>query len=86
MPAFARRALQFLAGSAFVVALSAQTPLTLVSTVWPPFTNPPGHPRFALDLVEAAEDIRTDVMLGHVRRASIGALRTENTHPFRYRA
>ncbi len=42
--------------------------------------------RAEIDLVEAAEDIRTDVMLGHVRRASIGALRTENTHPFRYRA
>jgi predicted glutamine amidotransferase len=42
--------------------------------------------RAELDLVEAAEDIRTDVMVGHVRRASVGALRTENTHPFRYRA
>jgi polar amino acid transport system substrate-binding protein len=28
--------------------------LTLVSTAWSPFTNPPGQPRFALDLVEAA--------------------------------
>ena len=35
--------------------VSAQSaPLTLVSTAWPPFTNPPGQPRFALDLVEAA--------------------------------
>ncbi len=42
--------------------------------------------RAEIDLVEAAEDVRTDVMLGHVRRASVGALRTENTHPFRYRA
>ena len=42
--------------------------------------------RAEIDLVEAAEDIRTDVMIGHVRRASVGALRTENTHPFRYRA
>jgi polar amino acid transport system substrate-binding protein len=25
-----------------------------VSTAWPPFTNPPGQPRFALDLVEEA--------------------------------
>jgi polar amino acid transport system substrate-binding protein len=34
---------------------SAQTaPLTLVSTAWPPFTNAPGQPRFALDLVETA--------------------------------
>ena len=29
-------------------------PLALVSTAWPPFTNPPGQPRIALDLVEAA--------------------------------
>jgi predicted glutamine amidotransferase len=41
--------------------------------------------RDEIDLVEAAEDLRTDVMIGHVRRASIGAHRTENTHPFRYR-
>ena len=37
------------------LAISAQTTsLTLVSTAWPPFTNAPGQPRFALDLVEAA--------------------------------
>src|SRR4029453_11159591 len=37
------------------LAVSAQTKqLRLVSTAWPPFTNPPGQPRFALDLVEAA--------------------------------
>ena len=35
--------------------VSAQTSqLRLVSTVWPPFTNEPGQPRFALDLVETA--------------------------------
>jgi polar amino acid transport system substrate-binding protein len=34
--------------------VSAQTThLQLVSTAWSPFTNEPGHPRFALDLVEA---------------------------------
>jgi polar amino acid transport system substrate-binding protein len=54
VPAFARRVVQFAACTAAAVALSAQTPLTLVSTAWPPFTNAPGHPRFALDLVEAA--------------------------------
>jgi polar amino acid transport system substrate-binding protein len=32
----------------------AQAPLTLVSSALPPFTNAPGQPRFALDLVEAA--------------------------------
>src|SRR5262249_34998651 len=41
--------------------------------------------REEIDLVEAAGDVRADVMIGHVRRASVGALRTENTHPFRYR-
>jgi polar amino acid transport system substrate-binding protein len=35
--------------------VSAQmAPLKLVSTAWPPFTNAPGQPRFALDLVEEA--------------------------------
>src|SRR5262245_38347900 len=35
--------------------VSGQTPqLHLVSTAWPPFTNPAGQPRFALDLVEEA--------------------------------
>jgi ABC-type amino acid transport substrate-binding protein len=39
------------------LALSAQTrPLRLLSTVWPPFTNVAGQPRFALDLVEASLD------------------------------
>lgn len=32
----------------------AAASLSLVSTAWPPFTNAPGQPRFALDLVEAA--------------------------------
>lgn len=39
-----------------------------------------------IDLVEAARDVRTDILIAHVRRASVGALRTENTHPFRYRS
>jgi polar amino acid transport system substrate-binding protein len=30
------------------------TPLHLVSTAWPPFTNGPGEPQFALDLVNEA--------------------------------
>src|SRR5262245_50765971 len=45
-------ALSCAAGS---LVISAQpVPLTLISTAWPPFTNAPGQPRFALDLVEAA--------------------------------
>ena len=39
------------------LAVSGQTTqLRLVSTAWSPFTNGPGQPRFALDLVEAALD------------------------------
>jgi polar amino acid transport system substrate-binding protein len=41
--------------AAVSLVISAQAaPLALVSTAWPPFTNAPGRPRFALDLVEAA--------------------------------
>ena len=35
-------------------ALGQTAQLHLVSTAWPPFTNPPGQPRFALDLVNEA--------------------------------
>jgi polar amino acid transport system substrate-binding protein len=52
--ALTKPAVQFLACLVAVAVVSAQTPLTLVSTAWPPFTNAPGEPRFALDLVEAA--------------------------------
>lgn len=46
--------LSFAVIAAASLAPSAQTaPLRLVSTAWPPFTNEPGQPRFALDLVEA---------------------------------
>jgi len=41
--------------------------------------------RDQINLVDALENVRTDVLLSHVRRATAGALRTENTHPFRYR-
>src|SRR4029077_3811189 len=40
--------------SLVVSAQTAPTPLALVSTAWPPFTDGAGQPRFALDLVEAA--------------------------------
>ena len=43
--------------AALSLAVSAQTTqLRLVSTAWSPFTNEPGKPRFALDLVEAGLD------------------------------
>lgn len=41
--------------------------------------------RNEIDLAEAAEDVRSDIIIGHVRDPSVGSLRTENTHPFRYR-
>jgi polar amino acid transport system substrate-binding protein len=37
-----------------LVLLAQTTPLLLVSTAWPPFTNAAGQTRLALDLVEAA--------------------------------
>jgi len=41
--------------------------------------------RPVIDVSELAGDVRADVLVGHVRAATVGALRTENTHPFRYR-
>jgi predicted glutamine amidotransferase len=38
-----------------------------------------------LDISSLAADVRADLLIGHVRHATVGALRTENTHPFRYR-
>ncbi len=38
-----------------------------------------------IDIRRVAGDVRADVLVGHVRSATVGALRTENTHPFRYR-
>jgi len=44
----------FLSIAASLAVLAQTGRLRLVSTAWPPFTNEPGQPRFALDLVEAA--------------------------------
>lgn len=41
--------------------------------------------RRELDVARLAADVRADLVVGHVRHATVGALRTENTHPFRYR-
>ena len=50
-----RSAILVLACSAtWVTAAAPPAPLRLVSTAWPPFTNAPRQPRFALDLVEDA--------------------------------
>jgi ABC-type amino acid transport substrate-binding protein len=37
-----------------VARADSPAPLRFVSTAWAPFTNPPGQPRFALDLTDAA--------------------------------
>jgi predicted glutamine amidotransferase len=41
--------------------------------------------RQELDVARLGADLRADLLVGHVRHATVGALRTENTHPFRYR-
>lgn len=38
-----------------------------------------------IEVARLAADVRADLLVGHVRNATVGALRTENTHPFRYR-
>jgi len=45
----------------------------------------PNDERLALDVAALAKDLRSDLILGHVRQATVGPIRTENTHPFRYR-
>jgi predicted glutamine amidotransferase len=40
------------------------------------------------DELQAADmiaDVRSDIFITHVRRATVGDFRTDNTHPFRYR-
>lgn len=44
----------------------------------------PSDTRSVVDLSSVAHQLNTDVLLGHIRRPTTGALRTENTHPFRY--
>lgn len=41
--------------------------------------------RREIDLSEVVRDVKSDVLVGHVRKPTVGNLRTENTHPFRYR-
>lgn len=38
-----------------------------------------------LDPGKMTNDVKAEVLLGHVRMPTVGDLRTENTHPFRYR-
>lgn len=45
----------------------------------------PNDDRRELDVTALAKDLRSDLIVGHVRSATVGSVRTENTHPFRYR-
>ncbi len=38
-----------------------------------------------IDLAKVTDNLKTELLIGHVRQPTIGNLRTENTHPFRYR-
>ncbi len=41
--------------------------------------------RAELAVADMLEGVRSDIHVAQVRRATIGSLRTDNTHPFRYR-
>jgi glutamine amidotransferase len=41
--------------------------------------------RAEINLADLTRDVRADTLIAHVRLATVGAPRTENTHPFRYR-
>lgn len=45
----------------------------------------PFDERRILGFPDLVKDIKAEVLVGHIRTATVGALRTENTHPFRYR-
>lgn len=45
----------------------------------------PSDEQEEIDLAKQLSDLRADVAIGHVRFATVGGLRAENTHPFRYR-
>lgn len=38
-----------------------------------------------LDFYQLLGDLRSDVLVGHMRRATVGLVKHENTHPFRFR-
>jgi glutamine amidotransferase len=40
--------------------------------------------RRALTIADMINEVRSDIIVAHVRRATVGSLRTDNTHPFRY--
>ena len=38
-----------------------------------------------LNMADMLADVRSDILIAHIRHATVGSLRTDNTHPFRYR-
>lgn len=46
----------------------------------------PVDDRAEVDSSAGAAGARTDLLVSHIRRPTVGALRTENTQPFRYRS
>lgn len=45
----------------------------------------PKETRNDVDLLGVISETRSDLLIGHVREATVGSLRAENTHPFRFR-
>jgi len=45
--------------------------------------KPPTEP---VDFYSLVKDLRTDVIIGHVRQGTVGKPKNENTHPFRFRS
>jgi predicted glutamine amidotransferase len=47
--------------------------------------RPGSAPSVSADLLSLVGDVRATGLMVHVRRATVGAFKDENTHPFRYR-
>jgi predicted glutamine amidotransferase len=45
----------------------------------------PVDDRTEIRMAELVRELHADMLIAHVRAATVGTLRTENTHPFRYR-
>ncbi len=46
----------------------------------------PKPPTDPVDFYALVKDLRTDVIIGHVRQGTVGKPKNENTHPFRFRS
>lgn len=47
--------------------------------------RPGSAPAVSNDLLDLVSDVKATALLVHVRRATVGGFKDENTHPFRYR-